>query len=89
MLALSESAATTTARQSENAQNASDATTASINRGEATLALWPLKPCAPGERIMVEIPETNCGRITRSVEGTVAFPAGNIAAGLRRIRRKR
>jgi hypothetical protein len=39
MLAFIESAAITTARQSENAPKASDAATASINRGEATLAL--------------------------------------------------
>jgi hypothetical protein len=52
MLAFIESAAIATARQSENAPKASDAATASINRGEATLALWPLKPCAPEERIM-------------------------------------
>jgi hypothetical protein len=56
MLALSDNAAITTARQSENAPKASDAATASINRGEATLALRPPKPCAPGERIMAKIP---------------------------------
>ncbi len=56
MLALIESAAITTARQSENAPKASDAATASINRDEATLALWPLKPCAPVNRVMAEIP---------------------------------
>jgi hypothetical protein len=88
MLAFIDNAATTTARQSENAPKASDAATASINRGEATLALRPLKPCAPGERIMRKIPG-GCGRITRRVEGTVAFPAGNIAAVPRRIRRRR
>jgi hypothetical protein len=54
MVAFIESAAMTTARQSEKAPKASDAATASINRGEATLALWPLKPCAPGERIMAK-----------------------------------
>jgi hypothetical protein len=52
MLAFIDNAATTTARQSENAPKASDAATASISRGEATLALWPLKPCALEERIM-------------------------------------
>jgi hypothetical protein len=88
MLAFIDNAATTTARQSENAPKASDAATASINRGEATLALRPLKPCAPGERIMARIPG-GCGRITRNVAGTVAFPAGNIAAVPRRIRRRR
>jgi hypothetical protein len=36
-----DNATTTTAIQSENAPKASDAATASINRGEATLALWP------------------------------------------------
>jgi hypothetical protein len=56
MLAFIESAAMTTARQSENAPKASDAATASINLGEATLALRPLKPCAPGERIMAGNP---------------------------------
>src|ERR1700751_988248 len=54
MLAFIESAAITTARQSKNAPKASDAATASINRGEATLALRPLKPCARGERIMAK-----------------------------------
>jgi hypothetical protein len=63
ILAFIDNAATTTARQSENAPKASDAATASINRGEATLALRPLKPCAPGERIMAKIPG-GCGRIT-------------------------
>ena len=52
MLAFIESAAITTARHSENALSASDAATASIKRVEATLALWPVKPCAPDERIM-------------------------------------
>jgi hypothetical protein len=89
MLALSESAAIATARQSENALKASDATTASINRGEATLALWPLKPCALEERIMAAKIPGGCGRITRNVAGTVAFPAGNIAAVPRQIRRRR
>src|SRR5215470_2380011 len=56
MLAFSESAAMTTARHRETALNASEATTASINRGEATLALWPLKPCAPAECIMLKNP---------------------------------
>jgi hypothetical protein len=60
MLAFSESAAMTTAKHKENAPKASDATTASINRGEATLALWPLKPCAPVNRVMAEIPEKKC-----------------------------
>jgi hypothetical protein len=83
-----DNAAITTARQSENAQKASDAATASINLGEATLALRLLKPCAPGERIMAKIPG-GCGRITRRVEGTIAATAGNIAAVPRRFRRKR
>jgi hypothetical protein len=56
MLALSERTATTTARQSENALKASDAATASINRGEATLAPWLLKPCAPVNRVMAGNP---------------------------------
>jgi hypothetical protein len=56
MLAWSDSAAMKTARQSENAPKASDAATASINRGEATLALWPLKPCAPVDRVMAGNP---------------------------------
>ena len=66
MLAFIDSAATTTARQSENAPKASDAATASINRGEATLALWLLKPCALEERIMAIIPGDD-GRISRAI----------------------
>jgi hypothetical protein len=90
MLAFIDNAAMTTARQSENALRASEAATASINRGEATLAPWPLKPCAPVNRVMAgKSLESMRGRITRNVAGTVAFPAGNIAAGLRRIRRRR
>jgi hypothetical protein len=56
MLAFIDNAAITTARQSENALKASDAATASISRGEATLALWPLKPCAPVNRVMAGDP---------------------------------
>jgi hypothetical protein len=55
-----DNAAITTARQSENAPKASDAATASINRGEATLALWPLKPCAPVNRVMAGNPLKQC-----------------------------
>jgi hypothetical protein len=88
MLAFIESAAIATARQSENAPKASDAATASINRGEATLALWPLKPCAPEERIMVKSLET-AGESAARFEGTIATTAGNITAIPRRIRRKR
>ena len=48
MLAFSDNAAMTTARQSENAPKASDAATASINRGEATLALMAAKAVRAG-----------------------------------------
>jgi len=88
MPAFIDNAAIATARHKENAPKASDAATASINRGEATLALGRLKPCALEERIMAANPG-GCGRITRGVAGTVAFPAGNIAAVPRRIRRRR
>lgn len=47
-----------TIRHSDNALSASEATTASINRWDATGALWPLKPVAPGERIMATNPYT-------------------------------
>jgi hypothetical protein len=80
MLAFSESAAMTTTKQSETAPNASEATTASINLDEATLALGPEKPCALGERFMAERSLGGCGRITRAVAGTLAPSTGNIAA---------
>jgi len=71
MAAFIESAVTRTARQSENAPKASDAATASINRGEATLSLGPEKPGALEERFMAEIPG-GCGRITRAFGRSIA-----------------
>jgi hypothetical protein len=53
--ALIESAVTAATRQSENALSASDATTASISRVDATGALPPLNPVAPYDRVMVRV----------------------------------
>jgi len=52
MLTLIESSVRVTTRQSDSEPIASDAVTASISREEATGAERPLKPAAPGDRIM-------------------------------------
>src|SRR5579871_916681 len=57
MPALIDSAVRATTRHSENALSASDAATASINRVDATGALWPPKPVAPYDRVMVRGPQ--------------------------------
>jgi hypothetical protein len=48
-----ESTVRATIRHSDSEPIASDAATASISRDEATGAERPLKPAAPGDRIMV------------------------------------
>jgi hypothetical protein len=48
-----ESTVRVTIRHSDSEPIASDAATASISRDEATGAERPLKPAAPGDRIMV------------------------------------
>jgi hypothetical protein len=48
-----ESTVSVTIRHSDSEPIASDAATASISRDEATGAERPLKPAAPGDRIMV------------------------------------
>jgi hypothetical protein len=63
---LTENTVMVTTRHSDSAPNASEAATTSINRGDATGALWPLKPVAPGDRIMAVNPCTR-GRITRDL----------------------
>jgi hypothetical protein len=87
MPALIDSAVTATTRQSENALSASEATTASMSRFDATGALRPPKPTAPYDRFMVWHP-CDGRRITRLVRAKVAVVAGNIAAFALPIRRK-
>ena len=60
-LTLTENAVSVTTRHSASAPSASEAATASISRGEATVAPWLLKPEAPGDRFMVEHPYQHAG----------------------------
>ena len=55
MLTLIESTVRATIRHSDSEPIASEAATASISRDEATGAERPLKPTAPGDRIMAGI----------------------------------
>ena len=55
MATLIETSVRVTTRQSDSEPIASEAATASISRDEATGAVRPLKPGAPGDRIMVGI----------------------------------
>ena len=55
MLTLIESTVRATIRHSDSEPIASAAATASVNRDEAAGVLRPLKPAAPGDRIMVWI----------------------------------
>jgi hypothetical protein len=72
--------------QSENAPKASETTTASISRREATGVSWPTKPAAD-DRLMVGGP---CEAADESRDTKdVAKAAGNIAALFPPIRRKR
>ena len=52
MLTLIESIVRVTIRQSDSDPIASEAATASVSRDEATGAERPLKPAAPGDRVM-------------------------------------
>ena len=65
MLTLIESTVRATIRQSDSEPIASEAATASIKRDEATGAERPLKPAAPGDRVMAGNPSKR-GRITRN-----------------------
>jgi len=69
-----------TARHSDSTLSASEAATASINRGDATGALWLLKPVAPGDRIMVSI--LACAGESPATEANLPNIAGKIAAGV-------
>ena len=62
METLIESTVRVTITHSDNEQIASEAATASFRRDEATGAERPLKPVAPGDRIMVRDPSMR-GRI--------------------------
>ena len=53
MLTWIESTVRVTLRHSDNAAIASEAATAPVSRDEATDAIWPSKPAAPDDRIMV------------------------------------
>jgi hypothetical protein len=65
---LTENTVMVTTRHSDSAPNASEAATTSINRGEATGALWPLNPVAPGDRIVImAVNPCTRGRITRDL----------------------
>ena len=55
MLTLIENTVRATMRHSDSEPIASDAATASISRDEATGAERPLKPAAPGNRVMAGI----------------------------------
>jgi hypothetical protein len=55
MLTLIESTVRATIRHSDSEPIASEAATASISRDEATGAERPLKPAAPGDRVMAGI----------------------------------
>jgi hypothetical protein len=78
--ALIESAVTTATRQSENALSASDATTASISRVDATGALRPLNPVALYDRVMVRVLGTRANHPRNAKD--IAIPTGFIGAGL-------
>ena len=52
MLTLIDSIVRVTIRQSDSDPIASEAATASVSRDEATGAERPLKPAAPGDRVM-------------------------------------
>jgi hypothetical protein len=78
--ALIESAVTAATRQSENALSASDATTASISRVDATGALPPLNPVAPYDRVMVQVLARRANHPRNAKE--IAIPVGFIGAGL-------
>ena len=69
-----------TTRHSDNALSASEAATASINRWDATGALWPLKPVAPGNRIMAVNPYTRANHPL--TEANFSEVAGKIAAAV-------
>jgi hypothetical protein len=79
MLALIESTARATIKHNDSEPIASAAATASVNREEAVVALWLLKPAAPDGRIMVWILSRR-GRITCDIEKNLATLAGNIGA---------
>jgi hypothetical protein len=78
--ALIDSAVTAATRQSENALSASDATTASVSRGDATGALLPLNPVALYDRVMVRVLGTRANHPRNAKE--IAIPIGFIWAGL-------
>jgi hypothetical protein len=78
MLTLIDSTVRATIRHSDSEPIASEAATASISRDEATGAERPLKPTAPGDRIMAGI--LQCAGESPATLGHFAGIAGNIAA---------
>ena len=65
METLIESTVRVTIRHSDSEPIASVAATASFSRDDATGAERPLKPAAPCDHVMAEVPSTR-GRITRN-----------------------
>jgi hypothetical protein len=55
-----------TIRHSDSEAIASDAATASLNRGDATAAAGLVKPAATADRVMVQILEIQNGPIARN-----------------------
>jgi hypothetical protein len=78
MLTLIENTVTVTIRHSDNEPIASEATTASVSRDEATGAERPSKPAAPGDRIMAEF--LRCAGESPATTESFTGIAGNIAA---------
>ena len=77
-----------TIRHSDSEAIASDAATASLNRGDATAAAGLVKPAATADRVMVQILEIQYGPIARSHRRAnhphmrfVTIFVGEIAAG--------
>jgi hypothetical protein len=78
MLTLIENTVRATIRHSDSEPIASEAATASISRDEATGAERPLKPAAPGDRVMAGNPSRR-GESPRNTQDFAGI-AGNIAA---------
>lgn len=79
MPTLIETTVRVTIRQSDNAANASEPATGSVNRNDATGVLPPPKPAAPDDRFMAEDSLKARGRIT-ATPVNLAIVAGNIWA---------
>jgi hypothetical protein len=78
MLTLIENTVRVTIRHSDNEPIASEATTASINRGEAAGVERLSKPTAPGDRVMVDF--LQCSGESPATPGNFTGIAGDIRA---------